>query len=129
MPGRQNISSGTAWEKSVGYSRAVKIGNIVEVSGTVAVENDSVVGKGDAYEQTKFIIKKIEIALKQAGAGLKNVVRTRIYTTDISKWESIGKAHGEFFGEIMPATTMVEVKALINSELLVEMEATAIIIL
>ena len=127
MQGRQNISSGTKWEKSVGYSRAVKAGNIIEVSGTVAIDNGSVVGKDNAYEQTRFIIKKIETALKQAGAELKDVVRTRIYTTDISKWEEIGRAHGEFFGTILPAATMVEVKALINPELLVEMEATAII--
>ena len=127
MQGRQNISSGTKWEKSVGYSRAVKAGNIIEVSGTVAIDNGSVVGKDNAYEQTRFIIKKIETALKQAGSGLTDVVRTRIFTTDISKWEEIGMAHGEFFGTILPAATMVEVKALINPELLVEMEATAII--
>lgn len=127
MPGRFNIFSGAMWEKSVGYSRAVRVGNVVEVSGTVAVDRDSIIGKGDVYEQTKFIIGKIESALQQAGAGLEDVVRTRIFTTDISKWEEIGKAHGELFGAIMPASTMVEVKSLINPELLVELEATAII--
>ena len=127
MQDRQNISSGAIWEKSVGYSRAVKIGNIVEISGTVAVENDTVIGKDNAYEQTRFIIAKIEKYLEPAGAELKDVVRTRIFTTDISKWEEIGKAHGEFFSNIRPATTMVEVKALISPDYIVEIEATAIL--
>jgi enamine deaminase RidA (YjgF/YER057c/UK114 family) len=124
---RQNISSGAKWEDIVGYSRAVRIGNIIEVTGTAAVDGDSIISKGIPYEQTKFIINKIETALKEAGAGLKDVIRTRIYVTDISKWEEVGKAHKEFFGDIKPATTMIEVKALIDPELLVEIEATAIV--
>jgi len=124
---RINISSGAKWEDIVGYSRAVKVGNVIEVSGTAAVDDGGVVGKGNAYEQTKFIIMKIEKALKEAGSELKDVVRTRIYVTDISRWEEIGKAHGEFFKEIKPATSMVEVKALIEPDMLVEIEATAIL--
>jgi len=124
---RINISSGAKWEDIVGYSRAVKVGNVIEVSGTAAVDGGGVVGKGNAYEQTKFIIMKIEKALKEAGSELKDVVRTRIYVTDISRWEEIGKAHGEFFKNIKPATSMVEVKALIEPDMLVEIEATAIL--
>ena len=127
MVKRINISSGAKWEDIVGYSRAVKVGNVIEVSGTAAVNDGGVVGKGNAYEQTKFIIMKIEKALKEAGSELKDVVRTRIYVTDISRWEEIGKAHGEFFKEIKPATSMVEVKALIEPDMLVEIEATAIL--
>ena len=125
---RTNYSSGAKWEEIVGYSRAVKMGNTVEVTGTVAADENSVlIGKNDAYAQTKFIIEKIERVLKQAGASLKDVVRTRMFVTDISRWEEYGKAHGEFFKEIKPCTTMVEVKALIAPEYLIEIEATAII--
>ncbi len=125
---RTNYSSGAKWENIVGYSRAVKVGNIIEVTGTVAVdENSLVVGNGDAYAQTKFIIEKIEKVLARAGASLKDVVRTRMFVTDISRWEEYGKAHGEFFRDIRPCTTMVEVKALIAPEYLIEIEATAVI--
>ena len=124
---RQNIPSGAKWEDIVGYSRAVRIGNTVEVAGTTAMDGDKIVGENNAYEQTKFILSKIEKSLKQAGASLNDVIRTRMYVTDISKWEEIGKAHGEFFKDIKPVTTMVEVKALIDARLLVEIEATAIL--
>lgn len=125
---RTNYSSGAKWEELVGYSRAVKVGNIVEVTGTVAVdENNNLVGGNSAYEQTKYILQKIERVLQQAGASLKDVVRTRIFVTDISRWEEYGKAHGEFFGNIKPCTSMIEVKGLISAEYLVEIEATAII--
>lgn len=125
---RTNYSSGAKWEDIVGYSRAVRVGNIIEVTGTVAVdENNQLVGKEDAYAQTKFIIEKIEGVLKKAGSSLKDVVRTRMFVTDISRWEEYGKAHGEFFAEIKPCTTMVEVKGLIAPEYLIEIEATAII--
>jgi enamine deaminase RidA (YjgF/YER057c/UK114 family) len=125
---RTNYSSGAKWEDIVGYSRAVRIGNIIEVTGTVAVdENSRLVGKSDAYAQTKFIIEKIEKVLQRAGATLKDVVRTRMFVTDISRWEEYGKAHGEFFKEIKPCTSMIEVKGLIAPEYLVEIEATAIL--
>ena len=125
---RTNYSSGAKWEDIVGYSRAVRVGHIIEVTGTVAVdENNQLVGKEDAYAQTKFIIEKIEGVLKKAGSSLKDVVRTRMFVTDISRWEEYGKAHGEFFAEIKPCTTMVEVKGLIGPEYLIEIEATAII--
>lgn len=126
-PQRINISSGAPWEAIVGYSRAVKIGNTIEVSGTVAVENDQLIGLGDPYVQTCVILRKIENVLMQAGASLKDVVRTRIFVTDISQWEAVGRAHGEFFGEIRPCTTMVEVARLIAPEYMVEIEATAVI--
>ena len=125
---RTNYSSGAKWEDIVGYSRAVKIGNTIEVTGTVAVDdNSNLVGGTDAYEQTKFIIQKIELVLQKAGASLKDVVRTRMFVTDISRWEEYGKAHGEFFKNIKPCTTMVEVSKLIAPEYLIEIEATAIV--
>ena len=125
---RTNYSSGAKWEDIVGYSRAVKIGNIVELTGTVAVdENNTLMGKDDAYGQTKFIIEKIEKVLQQAGATLRDVVRTRMFVTDISRWEEYGKAHGEFFKDIRPCTSMIEVSALIEPGYLIEIEATAII--
>ncbi|MEO5571208.1 MAG: RidA family protein [Bacteroidia bacterium] len=127
MQKRKNICSGTQWEDIVGYSRAVRIGNIIEVAGTTAVDGDKIIGEGDAYVQTKFIFQKIEKALREAGAELKDVIRTRMFVTDISQWEKIGKAHSEIFREIKPAATMVEVKSLINPALIVEIEVTAII--
>ena len=126
---RVNYSSGAKWEDIVGYSRAVKIGNIIEVTGTVAAGDDSkLVGGDSAYKQTKYIIQKIEKVLKKAGASLKDVVRTRMFVTDISRWEEYGRAHGESFKDIKPCTTMVEVSALIGAEYLIEIEATAIIV-
>lgn len=126
---RINFSSGAKWEDIVGYSRAVKVGNLVEVTGTVAVDEDNnLIGEGSAYLQTKFIIQKIEAVLKQAGAELRHVVRTRMFVTDISQWEQYGRAHGECFKDIRPCTSMIEVKGLIAPEYLVEIEATAIII-
>ncbi len=128
MTKRQNISSGVKWEDIVGYSRAVRIGNVIEVAGTTAVdEAGNLVGAGDAYAQTKYAIAKIEKALKAAGASLEDVVRTRLFVTDMSRWEEVGKAHGEFFKTIKPAATLVEVKALVNPDMLVEIEATAIL--
>lgn len=128
MKHRINISSGAKWEDIVGYSRAVKIGNVIEVAGTTSLdEKGLVVGINDPYQQTKYIIAKIEKALISAGTTLENVIRTRMFVTDISRWEEIGKAHGEYFKSIKPASTMIEVRALISPELLVEIEATAII--
>ena len=125
---RTNYSSGAKWEDIVGYSRAVKVGNVIEVTGTVAVdENSQLVGGSDAYEQTKFILQKIESVLKKAGASLNDVVRTRMFVTDISRWEEYGKAHGEFFKEIKPCTTLIEISKLISPDYLIEIEATAII--
>lgn len=125
---RINISSGTRWEELVGYSRAVRIGNIIEVAGTTAVdEQGQVVGPGDAGEQTRFILTKIEKALGSAGATLNDVVRTRMFVTNIADWERIGNVHGLVFKDIKPAATMVEVKSLISPELLVEIEVTAIL--
>jgi enamine deaminase RidA (YjgF/YER057c/UK114 family) len=125
---RTNYSSGVKWEEIVGYSRAVRVGNIIEVTGTVAADdNTELVGGNSAYEQAKFIIQKIEKVLKNAGASLDDVVRTRMFVTDISRWEEYGKAHGEFFSKIKPCTSMIEVKGLISPEYLAEIEATAIV--
>lgn len=126
MSSRKNFSTGAKWEDIVGYSRAVQVGNQLEVSGTVAVDDNGTVGKGNCYEQTKFICQKIEKVLQQAGFSLNDVIRTRIFVTDISRWEEIGKAHGEFFKNIKPVTSMVEVRALIDPDYLVEIEVTAI---
>lgn len=125
---RQNFSSGAKWEDIVGYSRAVKINNQIFITGTVAVDaENNLVGGDSAYEQTKFILQKIEGVLKQCGAGLKDVVRTRLFVTDIARWEDYGRAHGEFFAAIKPCTTMVEVSKLISPEYLIEIEADAVI--
>lgn len=127
MQNRINISSGAIWEDLVGYSRAVRIGNIIEVSGTTAVDGDQLIGKDDLYAQTKFILLKVEKALQEAGAQMADVVRTRMYVTDISKWEEAGKAHAEFFRIIKPATSMVEVSSLIHPDLLIEIEVSAVL--
>ena len=127
MP-RQKISSGTKWEAIAGYSRAVRVGNIVHVSGTTATDDQGMLVGGDSmYEQTKYIIQKIERSLIAAGATLEDVVRTRIYVTDANRWEEASRAHAEFFGEIRPANTLLEISALIGDGYLVEMEAEAII--
>ena len=124
---RQQIGSGSAWEEMVGYSRAVRVGNSIEVAGTTAMDGDAVVGEGDVYAQTKFIFQKIEKALQQLGSSLNDVVRTRMFVINIADWELVGKAHGEFFAIIKPVATMVEVKRLISEGLLIEIEVTAII--
>ena len=124
---RKNISSGSPWENIIGYSRAVRVGNIIEVAGTTAMDGELLIGKGDVYAQAVFIFKKIEKALIEAGATLADVVRTRMFITDISKWEEAGKAHGDFFKNIKPVSTMVEVAKLINDDLLIEIEVTAIV--
>lgn len=124
---RKNFSSGAKWEDIVGYSRAVQIGNQLEVTGTVAVdENGILVGKGDFFKQTEFALQKIQKVMEQAGFSMGDVIRTRIFVTDISHWEEVGRAHKLFFGTIKPATTMVEVKALISPEYLVEIEVSAV---
>ena len=124
---RKKISSGSAWEETVGYSRAIQVGNLIEVAGTTAVDGDKLVGKDDLYAQTVFIIRKIEKALVELGSSLNDVIRTRMFVTNIAEWEMAGKAHGEFFKNIRPVTTMVEVSSLISKDLLIEIEATAII--
>jgi enamine deaminase RidA (YjgF/YER057c/UK114 family) len=127
-PKRVNISSGGLWETKVGYSRAVRVGNMIAVAGTTATDSEGkVIGLGDAYTQTKVILEKIEKSLKEAGASMKDVVRTRMFVTDISKWDEIGRAHGEIFGSIRPAATLVEVRALISKDTLVEIEVEAIL--
>lgn len=126
MRERQRYSSGAKWEAIVGYSRAVRVGNRIYVTGTTATdENGNIVGIGEAYTQTAQTIKNIERALRALGATLENVVRTRMFVTDISRWEEYGRAHGEFFGEILPATTMVEISRLIDAQMLIEIEADA----
>ncbi len=124
---KKYVSSGTHWENLVGYSRALKVGNIIEVAGTTAVDGDKIARINDAFAQTVFIIEKIQKALQELGADLEDVIRTRIYVTDISRWEDIGRAHGKFFKDIKPASTMIEVSSLVNPNLLVEIEATAIV--
>ena len=126
MTPRERISSGAKWESIVGYSRAVKVGNRIYVTGTTALgTNGEIVGEDDAYEQAKQCLRNIESALERLGARLEHVVRTRMFVTDISRWEEYGRAHGEFFREIMPATTMVEVSRLIDPRMLIEIEADA----
>jgi len=125
MSNRKNFSSLSPWEDTIGYSRAVQIGNVLEVSGTVAADDKGVVGKGDIGAQTRYIIQKIEKVLHDAGYSLKDVVRTRMFVTDISQWEQVGRAHGEFFKDIKPVTTMVGISKLIGDDYLIEIEMTA----
>jgi enamine deaminase RidA (YjgF/YER057c/UK114 family) len=128
MSDRINFNSGAVWEDLVGYSRAVRIGNLVEVSGTVAAdENGNVIGRDDAFQQTAYILQKIDRVLKQAGASLQDVVRTRMFVTDINRFEEFGRAHAEAFGKIKPATSMIEVSGLVAPEYLIEIEVTAVV--
>ena len=124
---RKNVSSGGEWEEKISYSRAVQIGNVIEIAGTVAADEGKVVGIQDPYKQTVFIIEKIKATLEGMGAGLENVIRTRMFVTDIDQWQEVGRAHGELFKGINPVTTMVEVSKLINPDYLVEIEASALI--
>ena len=124
---RRNISSNTIYEDQIGYSRAVRVGNVIEVSGTTAIDGKEIIGKGNIYEQTRFIFGKIEKALKDADGGLKDVVRTRMFVTDISQSDEVGRAHSEYFKDIKPAASMVEVKGFIHPDLLIEIEVTAIV--
>ncbi|MFB8376997.1 RidA family protein [Paenibacillus taichungensis] len=124
---RQQVFTGSPWEPLVGYCRAIRVGNRIEVAGTTAMQDGVVVGVGDPYAQARFILQTIENALKELGADMSHVVRTRMFVTDISRWEEVGKAHGEFFGQIQPVATMVEVSALIDPLLMVEIEAEAIV--
>ncbi len=127
MTNKQNISSNTIWEEKVGYSRAVRIGNTIEVAGTTALDGEKIIAPGDPYKQMCFIIKKIEQALKKAGASLDDVIRTRMYITNISDAEEVGRAHVKYFGTIKPASTMIQISKLVNPNLLVEVEVTAIV--
>jgi enamine deaminase RidA (YjgF/YER057c/UK114 family) len=127
MKQRENISSEAIWEEKVGYSRAVKVDDLIEISGTTAINESKVVAVGDPYEQTKFIINKFSSILEEAGSSLKDIIRVRIYVREITEWEKVGKAFFEYFKDIKPAATLVEVSSLIDPQLLVEMEATAII--
>ena len=122
-----NISSGSPWEDVVGYSRAVRIGNVIEISGTTAVDGENIVGISDIYEQTRFILQKLRKTLESCGSNPTHVIRTRMYVTDISKWGQAAKAHSEFFADIKPASTMIEVSRLIHPDLLIEIELSAII--
>jgi enamine deaminase RidA (YjgF/YER057c/UK114 family) len=125
---RRNISSGAPWERTVGYSRAVRVGTLIEVAGTTAVdENGAVVGRDDPYRQAQYALEKIGRALDEAGAGFGDVIRTRIFVTDMARWEEVGRAHGEIFGDIRPASTLVQVASLVRPDLLVEIEATAVV--
>lgn len=125
MEKRKLISSGAYWENIIGYSRAVRTGDVIEVSGTTATDGDKIIGKGDIYTQAVFIFQKIEKALQEAGGSLQDVTRTRMYVTDISQWKEVGKAHAQFFEEIKPAASMIEVSRLIDDDLLIEIEVTA----
>ena len=127
MEKRIRVNTNAKWENQIGYSRAIKAGRTIEVSGTSAIDRDRIIAPGDPYQQTRFIIQKIERAINEAGGSLKDVVRTRIYVTNIRDWGAVGRAHGEFFKDIKPATTMVEVTSLIDPNFVVEIEATAIL--